>query len=105
VVVQPAAQRDALLDVFRGVAEFGLGFGAVEQGGGDDGVALGGDLLAHVADVVVHAEDFLDDDDAGAGILGPGAPGGEAMAVMRGESDGLAHVDFPLVCGPGWGDG
>jgi hypothetical protein len=75
-----------VLDFRRGVAAFEIGLRAVEQGGRHSDVAIGGKTVANRADVLVDAEDFLDDDDATLRrALRIGAIGAELVAVGGGE--------------------
>jgi hypothetical protein len=60
-------------DLVRGIAAFEILLLAVEQRGRERGVAFGREPVAHGADVMIDAEDFLDDHDAafgGAGWIG-----------------------------------
>jgi len=56
---------DAGLHIFAAVAELGVGMFAVEKGRGNSDVAIGGESVANLLNVLIYAEDFLDDDDGG----------------------------------------
>ena len=61
VEVRIGDEFPGLLDLFLAVAGFEAGLGAVEEGGCQRHVAGVGEPVAHLADVLVHAEDLLDD--------------------------------------------
>lgn len=94
-IVDLAAQFAALGNVGGLVAELDAGSHAVEQRRGDDGVALGGEGVADMPHMAVHA-DFLHHDQGAGRILRTGAPGGQAMAIGGGERD-HRHGRFPLA--------
>ena len=51
-----------------------------------------GEAVGDGADVVVDAENLLHDDKAARGVVRPGAPGAEPVAVGGGQCDGGAHA-------------
>ncbi len=93
-VIELHAQLAALANIVLGVAEFHAALGAVEQRRGADRVARGGEAVGHVADVVIDAENLLDDDDALGRGCGAGGIGGQSEAVRGLEFDGLTHEAF-----------
>ena len=70
-VVQLHAIPAALVDVLLGVAQLHTPLGPVEDRRRNDRIALGCETIAHVAHVVVDAEDLLDDDDP---LVAPAGP-------------------------------
>ena len=70
---------------------------AVEQGGCDDVVAVGGEAVAHRPDMPVDAEDLLrDDQPANRGAGRRNAVGAEFVPIDRLEFDRLAHFHAPI---------
>ena len=74
------------------VGKFDIAFDAIEEGGSDGEKSVARVAVGDGADVLVDAEDFLDDDEAGDGRSGwTGDVGIELMAVGCGEFDCFAH--------------
>ena len=95
VHVDLAADAAAELDVLRLVAGLEAALGAIEDGRGQGHVALRGEAVRHVPDVVVDAEDLLDDDEPTLrGALGRRPVGCELVAVFRCQRGHLAHAGF-----------
>jgi hypothetical protein len=74
------------------VAEFDAGADTVEDGGRDDKEAIPRPAIGHGTNVSIHAEDFLDDDQAGDRLARrPGDVGAELVAVGCAERNRFAH--------------
>jgi len=82
----------ALLHVRRGVAELDAAAHPIEQRWRDGGIAFGGKLISHCADVTVDAEDLLDHQQRAARPAGCGCePGLKFVAIARHDGGVLAH--------------
>src|SRR5262249_25617771 len=91
--VDLAADGAAAIDVLRGIAALEAVLGAIEDGGGQRHVPVGGEAVRHLLDVGVDAEDLLNDDDAGLWLAGgSGAIGAERMTILSLERDHLTHA-------------
>jgi hypothetical protein len=80
------------------IAEFEARLDAVEESGRDREIALRGVEVGGLADVLVRAENLLQDDDGALrGAGGPGQIGADRLAVLAGKGDLLSH-DFLSLC-------
>src|SRR5690606_801403 len=95
------AERPAAGHVVGAVAELDATLDPVEQRRRDDDVALPGIIVAHRADVAVHPEDLLHDDQRAARLarrIGP--VHAETMPVGGGTLYDLAHALLPILAVP-----
>src|SRR5262249_39253190 len=84
VDVDLAADGAPAVDVLRSVAALEAALGAIEDGRGEDDVAVGREAVRYLLDMGVDAEDLLDDDDACLGLAGGGGTVGAArMTLLR----------------------
>ena len=84
-------------DLVRRIAALEVLLRAIEQRRRDGGIAFGGEPVADRADVMIDAENLLDDDDAAfrrAGWIGPIST--KLKAVGRGERELLAQWNLPM---------
>ena len=80
------------------VAEFDAGFDMIEKRRRNRGVAECCELVGDTADVRIHPENFLHDDDAALGrAFGLGHVSADALHAGRVEVDVLAHDDASAV--------
>ena len=70
-------------DLVGRVAAFEIGLLAVEHRGRQRRIALAGQPVAHRADVMIDAEDFLNDDDAALGLAGRVGAIGAELEIVR----------------------
>ena len=93
-----ATKLRALRDLRRRVAALEVLLRAIEQRRRHRGVAFVGEAVADRADVLVDAENFLNDDDAALRRARRiGAIGAELMAVGGGQCELLTQVNLPTV--------
>ena len=85
VVGDLAARFDADFAIVGTVADIDAFLGAVEHRRCDDLVAGGAEAVGHAADVMVYAEDLLDDHDPLRGVCRPGGVSPERVVVGGGE--------------------
>ena len=74
------------------IAQLDALFGAVIKRRRDSHIAIGGKAVGEGADMLVDAENFLNDDDGALGrAVRIGPVGAEGVAVAGGQFDALSH--------------
>ncbi len=97
VPVRLGDEGTRLLDLGRRITRLVVLLRPVEQRRRDRGVAFLGKVVADLADVLVDAENLLNDDDAALRRAGRiGAIGAKLEAVGRGEREMLTQVYLPM---------
>src|SRR5579863_1793300 len=85
-------------DLVRRIAALEIRLLTIEQGRRHRGVTLAGEPVAHRADVMIDAENLLDDDNAAPGRTARvGAIGAELEAVRRRQCELLTQDDPPSI--------
>jgi len=95
--IEPLVDRHALLGFGAVVGKFDITLDAVEQRGSNGEEAIVGVAVGNRSDVLIDAEDLLDDNEASYRFArGAGQIGVELVAVRRGKPYVFAHEDLTL---------